>query len=72
MSKKFSKKLILKKETISNLRYGEMNNLKGGGEFTHNSCIWTCYPCDTGMQSCNLCSPPTVQMTCRTGVCYCL
>lgn len=47
-TKKINKKLVLSKQTIVNLRNGEMNELKGGSE---TSCfIQTCCgtTCDTG------------------------
>lgn len=71
MIKKFSKKLTLKKETISNLRYGEMNNLKGGATFTLNTCLITCEPCDTLKTCLPPCVMDTEQKTCQTIACYC-
>jgi natural product precursor len=40
-SKKLNKKLTLKKETIVNLKNGEMKGIKGGTHFTVNPCPGT-------------------------------
>jgi hypothetical protein len=39
---KFSKKLVLNKETISNLNNASMNNVKGGDTLSCNSAVKTC------------------------------
>lgn len=38
--KRFEKKLALKKETVSNLNFGEMNRVNGGGGITRE-CVDT-------------------------------
>lgn len=51
-TKKFSKKLKLKKQTISNLRNGEMNKLIGGADYT----LWPQY-CNTYEPECSFIFP---------------
>jgi hypothetical protein len=41
---KFSKKLVLNKETISNLNNASMNNVKGGATYSCNSADLQCCP----------------------------
>jgi hypothetical protein len=39
---KFSKKLVLNKETISNLNNASMSNVKGGATYSCDSAVVTC------------------------------
>jgi len=68
--KKLGKKLLLKRETIVNLKKQEMFNLKAGVEPTR---YLTCQPCDTMMQSCLPCpAVNTLGDSCYTGGCDCI
>jgi len=69
-TKPFDKKLLLKKETISNLEKKAMRSLRGGGiGYTD---YYTCEPCDTRLQTCLPCPAVlTNDATCVTGVCNC-
>jgi natural product precursor len=67
-TKKFHKKLVLNKKTISNLKDKEMRVVGGG--FTIGSCAYTCPLCDTFLKTCFRC--PDIQTeyeTCYTGWC---
>ena len=67
-TKRFEKKLVLNKKTISHLAPREMRVF--GGAFTFGSCAFTCEPCDTELQTCFRC--PDIQTeyeTCYTGWC---
>jgi natural product precursor len=49
MKKKFKKKLILNKETISNLGQKQMNEIRGGTwvDVCTESCSWVNFCCDS-------------------------
>ena len=63
-TKKFSKKLVLKKESIANLNANEMKVVQGRGTYeTYTgccACLSTPDPCYTNTN----CSCPTCQDTC--------
>ena len=56
-------KLVLKKETISNLSYRDLNNLKGGEAFPTAGCTDGCF---TGMTLLN-CTQANCTADCCTG-----
>jgi hypothetical protein len=67
-TKKISQKLMLKKETVSNLNPEEMGDVKGGAETRFNCTEETCVSCVTLQASCQ-----SLYFTCPTGftnTCY--
>ena len=61
---KFSKKLVLNKQTVVNLSKSELNNVNGGGIFN------TYYPCATEVEGCDTstCYDTGILYTCTTSV----
>jgi len=56
--KKFTRKLSLKKTTISNLSSQEMEVAEGGGTYYTCASVCTCYPvCTIYRTNCNSCAP---------------
>jgi hypothetical protein len=62
-TKKFEKKLVLKKKTIANLNNGQLGQVKGGLLPTRTDCL-TCVDCPT--DTCETCPA-----TCNTCAAYC-
>lgn len=52
-AKRFQKKLVLKKQTVANLKKSEMRSLNGGGMNCGNPVTYP--PCDTFKNSCISC-----------------
>jgi hypothetical protein len=66
---KFSKKLVLNKETISNLNNASMNNVKGGATYSCNSANVTCCQASALSADVTCCQPSgntTIVICCHT------
>jgi hypothetical protein len=64
-TKRLEKKLTLNKETVSHL---DMTKVRGG-DWTYNSCHYTCPYCDT-VETCMDCIDiDTMEETCEPGWC---
>lgn len=71
------KKLVLKKDVVARINNGEMNQLRGGGDYTTESrfdcpatagdysCMFSCDTCDSCNITCpHTCAPKSCEGTC--------